>query len=456
MEEKENIKRKTKKKKEEETKRSRKKKNADIVVEKELDLEQELSRNEANEKQEPEVKEVIVERKSGFNLLEVVVIMLITLFFGGLLGSAITYANQKGEIGTTKVPKDLKELVDTYHNLLENYYEDVDKEKLLDAGIKGMIDYLGDDYSNYMNQEETSDFNQQVKGRYVGIGVEILRQEDGSVLATKVFEGSPAAKVGMKAGDVFLKVGGQSVDQLSTTQISSLIKGESGTNVKLTIRQGEEEKEVVITREEVEITSVFSAIFPVEGKKVGFLRITVFAENTDEQFEKALLDLEKQGIDSLIIDVRNNSGGYLETVETMLSLFMGKSSVLYQLDTKGIVESVHAKTNEKRNYPVAVLINKTSASASEILAAAMMESYGADVVGVNSYGKGTVQRAYELDSGATIKFTIQKWLTPKGNWINEVGVTPTKEVVLDDAYHQNPSDETDNQLQAAIELLSQK
>ena len=152
--------------------------------------------------------------------------------------------------------------------------------------------------------------------------------------------------------------------------------------------------------------------------------------------------------------MRDNSGGYLSTVTSIASLFMDKSKIIYQLDTKGIVEQIYATTKESRKYDIRVLINQNSASASEILAAALQESYGAKVVGVNSFGKGTVQKAYQLESGATVKYTIQKWLTPNGNWINKKGVTPDIEVEMEGDYYQNPSDETDNQLQKALEDIS--
>ena len=179
---------------------------------------------------------------------------------------------------------------------------------------------------------------------------------------------------------------------------------------------------------------------------------TSYAVGTE--FFVKLEALEKENIDSLIIDVRSNSGGYLSSVTDIASMFLNKSKIIYQLDTKGVVEQIYSKTKESRNYKVVVLIDKASASASEILAGAMQESYGATIIGTNSYGKGTVQAAYQLESGATVKYTIQKWLTPNGNWINEVGITPDIEVELTEEYANNPSDETDSQLQKALEELS--
>lgn len=289
--------------------------------------------------------------------------------------------------------------MNTYEDIKENYYEEIDEGEMLNAGIKGMIDYLGDKYSVYMDEEETEEFNEQVEGKYVGIGTEIMQLEDGSVVVSNPFEGSPAAKAGLQAGDVIIRVNDTDVTGKTSSEVSNLIKKSADSTVNITVRRDDEEKTFTIERETIEIESVDSSVFDVNDKKVGYIYISIFAANTYQQFEQALEDLEKDGIDSLVIDVRSNSGGYLDCVTEIASLFLGKGKVIYQLDTKGIVEKVYDETKTKRDYPIAVLINSSSASASEILAASLKESYGAEVVGVNSYGKGTVQRAYQLEMG---------------------------------------------------------
>ena len=406
---------------------------------------------------EIEIREVIVEKKAGFNYAEVIVIMIITLILGGVIGSFINYITTskkpEKEIVST-VPNDLREFVNTYNNIMNDYYEEVNKEELLEAGINGMLEYLGDDYSVYMDEETSNSFNEQVEGKYTGIGVEIIQESEDRIYISRVFENSPASKAGLKQGDVFVKVDGEDVEGKTAADISSLIKGSKTGKVEVVVKRGEEEKTFTLTLKQVEIESVTSKIFEKNGKKIGYLELSIFASNTHTQFEKKLLELEGKNIDSLIIDVRDNSGGYLSTVTDIASLFMNKSKIIYQLDTKGVVEQIYSKTNTSRKYDIAVLINRNSASASEILAAALQESYGATVVGTNSFGKGTVQKAYQLESGATVKYTIQKWLTPNGNWVNEVGVKPDVEVNLENDYYLNPSDDNDNQLQKAIEELS--
>ncbi len=418
------------------------------------DKKEEITENTENEN---EMREVIVERKIGFNYAEVIVIMIIALIIGAVIGSFTSYLlkdNENNTVINNSVPAELKEFINTYNNIITDYYEDVDHEKLLESGINGMLEYLDDDYSVYMNQEVSNNFNEQVEGKYTGIGVEIVQNQDGTVSITRLFDNAPAAKAGLKVGDIFIKVAGIDVNSKTSSEISSIIKNSSDKNIEVVVKRNNEEKTVTLTLEEVEIESVNSKIFEKNDKKIGYLEISVFAANTYKQFENKLKELENQNIDSLVIDVRDNSGGYLSTVTSIASLFMDKSKIIYQLDTKGIVEQIYATTKESRKYDIRVLINQNSASASEILAAALQESYGAKVVGVNSFGKGTVQKAYQLESGATVKYTIQKWLTPNGNWINEKGVTPDIEVEMEGTYYQNPSDETDNQLQKALEDIS--
>ena len=435
----------------------RKEKNNDEIQKVDIDnKEVEIENKKVEDEQNASVREIIVEKKVGFNYLEVILIMIITLIIGGFLGGFVNqFVTKPTKQESSTVSDEFQEFLNTYEDIKENYYEEIDEGEMLNAGIKGMIDYLGDKYSVYMDEEETEEFNEQVEGKYVGIGTEIMQLEDGSVVVSNPFEGSPAAKAGLQAGDVIIRVNDTNVTGKTSSEVSNLIKKSADSTVNITVRRDDEEKTFTIERETIEIESVDSSVFDVNDKKVGYIYISIFAANTYQQFEQALEDLEKDGIDSLVIDVRSNSGGYLDCVTEIASLFLGKGKVIYQLDTKGIVEKIYDETKTKRDYPIAVLINSSSASASEILAASLKESYGAEVVGVNSYGKGTVQRAYQLENGATVKYTIQKWLTPDGNWIKEVGVEPTLRVEMNVDYYQNPSDETDNQLQEALKKVAE-
>ena len=420
-------------------------KNIEKVSEKEI----------AREEKFEEIREVIVEKKTGFNYLEVVLIMIITLIIGGFLGGTVVkFAGKDSKIINKTSNNQYQEFIDTYNDIKKNYYEKIDEDALLDAGIKGMLEFLGDKYSVYMDQEETDEFNEQVEGKYEGVGVEIVQDENDAVSIYRVFESSPAQKAGLRVGDIIQKIGEEDVTSKTTAEISEMIKKSKEKKVHITILRDQETMEFTLERKSIDIESVAIKTFDVNQKKIGYIAISVFASNTEEQFSKKLKELEKEKIDGLVIDVRGNSGGYLNKVTDIASMFLEKGKVIYQLDTKGIVEQIRDESKEKRTYPIAVLINKGSASASEILAASLSESYGASLVGSTSYGKGTVQRAYTLESGATVKYTIQKWLTPKGTWINEKGLTPTHPVNLDIQYLTDPKDENDNQLQTALKEVS--
>ena len=219
--------------------------------------------------------------------------------------------------------------------------------------------------------------------------------------------------------------------------------------MKLTILRNNKEKEISITRKTVAMPTVSSKIVD-EDKKIGYIRITIFSTVTEKQFTEELKKLEKKNINALIIDLRNNSGGYLNVVTNITSQFLEKGKIIYQLKNDTTTTKIKDTTKEKRTYPVAILANRASASASEIMTAALKESYGGYVIGTNTYGKGTVQKTKKLSDGSMIKYTIEKWLTPKGKWINEVGVAPTEYIEFDS------SKEEDNQLSKAISILQEK
>ena len=237
--------------------------------------------------------------------------------------------------------------------------------------------------------------------------------------------------------------------------MANYIKESDKKEIKITIQRDSEEKEVKLKRQKLEVPTVTTKIYENNDKKIGYIDISIFSSVTDKQFKEKLKELEKKEIDGLIIDVRDNNGGYLNVVTNIASSLLKKGDIIYKLEKSNKkVETKKDTTKEKRTYPIAVLVNAGSASASEILASAIKESYKGFVVGTNTYGKGTVQQTMNLEDGSMIKYTIENWLTPNGNWINEVGVTPTNVVELDEIYYQKPISENDNQLQEAINLVS--
>ncbi len=399
------------------------------------------------------VREIIVERRSGFNFSEVIIIMIIAIMFGFLLGNIVNFVVFSDNSSSDDA---LDELVSTYDNIINNYYEDVDKEELIDAGIQGMINYLDDPYATYFSGDASDDFNEELSGTYEGIGIEVMLQ-DGVVSVSNVFQDSPADKAGVKIGDIVTKVNDTDINGKSLTEVVSMISGDdSKSKSKLTVNREGFELSFELSKDTIETPVVDSEIYENNGKKIGYLKIDIFNSNSYKQFNSALKKLEKNNIDGLVIDVRDNPGGYLSEVKTILSLFLNKKQVLYQLQTKNETEKVYGtKKSVDRDYPVSVIINDESASASEILASAFKESYGSHIVGINSYGKGTVQSASDLNSGDTIKYTVQKWLTPDGNWVNDKGVVPTDrvETVLQDG--KTLTYENDTMLQTAINVVSE-
>ena len=397
-------------------------------------------------------KEIVTIKKEGFSYPEMVIIMIIAILFGFLIGNVVSFT--KKETTNSSVPSELKEFVDTYNDIVNNYYDKVNKEELIDAGIKGMINYLDDPYATYFDGTSSTNFNQTLEGNYEGVGIEVTL-DNSKVKITKVFADTPAKKAGIKVGDYITKVNGESVEGKSLSDVVSLIKTAKNKEVEITITRDNQEKTMKVTRTTVDMPYTSSKVYEENGKKIGYLKIEMFSNNITKQVKKELESLKKKNIDKLVIDVRDNPGGYLTQVTEILSLFMTKKDVIYQLQTKNNKEKVYGTSSKATySYPVVVLINENSASASEILASAFKETYNAEIVGVNSYGKGTVQKTGDLNNGDTIKYTVQKWLTPKGNWINEKGVTPTKEVKLELKENETLTEDNDNQLKAAIELAS--
>lgn len=391
--------------------------------------------------------------KPEFKLVEVIIIILITMVIGIIIGYSVTNRFSLGEETRIKNDTYLQEFIDTYQEIQDKYYEDIDKKELINNAIGGMLTGL-DDYTVYMNEDVTNDFNERLYGDYTGIGTEISMTEKGEVIIYQPFKGSPAEKAGLKKGDIIVKIDGKSVIGKTSSDISSMIKGMSGSKVNITVNRDGKDIEFEVTRETIVLDSVTYKMYEENDKRIGYINISIFAANTYTQFKNAVLELEKQNMDSLIIDVRNNTGGYLDSVTEMISMFLKKGETIYQLDEKGEKTIIKDDTKDERKYKVAVIINEYSASASEILASAFKERYGSEIIGVNSYGKGTVQQTKQLNTGGMMKFTTQKWLTPNGDWINEKGVSPTIEVKIEEKYYQTLKEEDDNQLKKALELFT--
>lgn len=417
--------------------------------------EENVKNNIDNRKKKKDKKKkigIFSKEKESYSFDEVFSITIFSLLLGVLACFSILTILNKGK-NYFVLSKELAKFVDAYEAIVDNYYKEVDKDKLVESAINGMVSSIGDEYTSYSDKDVTDNFNEAVNGKYMGIGALIMKSENDLVIY-KVFEDSPSYRAGLKDGDIILKLDDKDTKDMSVNDIASIVKNDTNKEVKLLVKRGEENLDITIVKDMVELPVVSGKVINHNDKKIGYISLSIFSSVASEQFNKELVKLEKEGISGLVIDVRGNSGGYLTTVTDIVSYFLKKGDIIYKLEVNDKVTVRKDKTKESRDYPVAVLIDKNSASASEILASSIKESYNGYVVGTNSYGKGTVQQTLVLSDGSMIKYTIEKWLTPLGNWINEEGVIPTNYVELSSEYLNNPVFENDNQLNEALELVS--
>jgi carboxyl-terminal processing protease len=334
---------------------------------------------------------------------------------------------------------DMHKLNVTYQLIDKRFMEAVDHQQLVDGAIQGMLSALGDPYTSFMDQEQTGKFAQEVDAFFTGIGAEVSI-DNGNIIVVSPIKGSPAEKVGLRSKDIILSVNGESLTGLSLTDAVNKIRGPKGTQAKLQIkREGQEKQiELIVVRDEIDLETVFSEMV---DEKIGKIEIRQFSAHTVENFNSQLKDLEKLGLQGLIIDVRSNPGGYLEGVVQILYSLVPKDKILLMSEARDGEKEKVVSIGPGRTYPITVLINGGSASASEILAAAIKQSSGGTLVGETTYGKGTIQSQFSdpyYKDGSLLKLTIAKWLTPDGSWINESGVVPDVEVRQPEYFYVAP------------------
>lgn len=387
--------------------------------------------------------------KNNFKTAEVLFLIILTAFIGLIMGYLLN--NDKNVQNASD--EALNEIIDNYYYIIDNYYNDIDKDALVSGAIDGMINSLDDDYSELLKEDNSSTFYMTLEGSYQGIGIEIYNDKNNNIVILDVLDNSPAEEAGIKSGDIVKKIDDKNLENTDISELTKYVKENQKENYNLIIIRNNQEISFDIERKEITIKSVLSKVFEKQNRKIGYIYISIFSNTTSEQFKTALNDLEKQNIDSLIIDVRENSGGHLTTVVSLLSEILDSSHVIYQIEKDGERTKYYSKGKETKKYPIIVLQNGNSASASELLSAALKEEYGATIIGETSYGKGTVQEVVSLSNGDTYKFTTKKWLTPKGKWIHQKGVIPDIEVSLDETYQNDPTDDNDKQLQTAINYI---
>lgn len=323
--------------------------------------------------------------------------------------------------------QEFKKFYEAYDEMKNNYFEDIDENAVLDGAINGMVDALGDPYSDYLNEEESRQLNESISSSFEGIGAEI-QEQDGYITVVSPIKNSPAEKAGMLPKDKIIAVDGESIQGMSSSEAVLLIRGEKGTPVTLTVNRAglEEPIEVKIIRDVIPIETVYAEM---DEEGIGHVHITSFSTGTYEELIAAIDEMEEAGLKGLVIDVRQNPGGTLDAAMDISDLFVESGKYLFQYEGKqGKADIYPASSGRKIDVPVTVVIDDGSASASEILAGALSESAGIPLVGITTFGKGTVQSPKNLPDGSNLKLTTAKWLTPNGNWIHKKGIKPDFEV----------------------------
>lgn len=395
-------------------------------------------------------------KKIRLNFLQLSLLVSIPTIVMSTVSASLVYSslNDTGKVTSTN-NKYVNEFISTYNKLLDEYYEDLDENKLVDAAISGMMQYTGDDYTIYMDESATESLNDKLDGTYEGIGIKISLNDASEIYVYEVFDNSPAYNAGILKGDILLSINGENLNGKSTEEASKLIQESDESTFKIEASRNGESMNFSVERKTLIVPAISSSIKEVNGKKIGYIYLETFSSTLSTQVETTLISMENEGINSLIIDVRNNTGGYLTSCSKIIELFLEKDKLMYTIKSKKDSTNYKDTTDTKRDYPIVVLINGASASASEILAGALKYSYGAHIIGTKSYGKGKVQTTDTLDDGTMIKYTSALWYMPNGECIDEVGIEPDVVVELDQNYLDNPVEENDNQLNEAIKVLSE-
>lgn len=406
-----------------------------------------------NKRQKKQLNKINIDlSKTKFNTLEMILIFIMALVFGILIGEMVYGGNKSPVSLKTSTSTEMAEIKSVYNTILSEYINSVDKEELKEAAINGMMASLNDKHSMYFDEEQTEEFKEELNGYFTGLGVSVYKEGNNPVTIYEVLKNSPAEKYKLQKGDQFIKINGKDVKKATTEDISNIIRGKESV-FNIVIKRKEEEKEIRVLTGKVDLESVSSKVIEKSNKKIGYVEISIFANNTDEQLKETLKKLEEENIDNLIIDLRYNPGGELETVINIASEFIDNKKPIIQIKTKSNTDIKYSKGNNNKKYNIAVLINDSSASGSEALAAALNEQCNAKLIGTTTYGKGTVQKTKQLPNGTIIKYTTETWSTSKGKSIEKVGIKPTIEQKQSKKYYETLKDQDDAQLQKALEEL---
>lgn len=387
-------------------------------------------------------------RKLEFKTCELVIILLAICIFSTLTGCLVGYkllTNKTLSKNYSLVDEDLEHFINEYNEIKKNYYGTFDSKKILSNALSAVVNSLGDKYSGKIDLDSNTTDSIKLRGVYTGVGIEIYNDEKLNIIVNSVFKGSPADTSGIKKGDIITKINGENVTGTLTTNLVSKIKSLNNNAFTLEILRDGKYINISTKSDTIELKSVTYKVLEQNNKKIGYINISIFANNTAKQFKEALSKLEDEKIEGLIVDVRDNPGGYLETAIEISDLLLNKDKVIYKTNDGDKIEATYSKGKKDYDNKIVILINNGSASASELLTLSLKENLNAYTVGVTSYGKGTVQEVKKYNN-IQYKYTTKLWLSPSGKSINETGIIPDLEV--------KPDNNGDNQLQSALKQFN--
>ncbi len=387
-------------------------------------------------------------RKLEFKTCELVIILLAICIFSTLTGCLVGYkllTNKTLSKNYSLVDEDLEHFINEYNEIKKNYYGTFDSKKILSNALSAVVNSLGDKYSGKIDLDSNTTDSIKLRGVYTGVGIEIYNDEKLNIIVNSVFKGSPADTSGIKKGDIITKINGENVTGTLTTNLVSKIKSLNNNVFTLEILRDGKYINISTKSDTIELKSATYKVLEQNNKKIGYINISIFANNTAKQFKEALSKLEDEKIEGLIVDVRDNPGGYLETAIEISDLLLNKDKVIYKTNDGDKIEATYSKGKKDYDKKIVILINNGSASASELLTLSLKENLNAYTVGVTSYGKGTVQEVKKYNN-IQYKYTTKLWLSPSGKSINETGIIPDLEV--------KPDNNGDNQLQSALKQFN--
>ena len=401
-----------------------------------------------------------METKKKYKVYRTIMLIVLVVFITFMVTSIGFYQyfvkgkslNKYLSLTTSDSSKDISQTLDTYKSLIQKYYlGDVDEDKLKEGAIKGYIDGIGDQYTEYISKDDMKEYMEDTKGNFVGIGIYMVKDEKtNKIKILSPIKDSPAQKAGIQPGDLILSVDGEEYTGDDLTVISTKIKGEAGSTVKLQVLRDNQKIDFEIKRENIVVN-------PVEGEvlsdNIGYIEFSSFDENTAEEFKTKFEELKSKGITSLIIDLRNNGGGIVDQALKIADYIADKgSTLLYEVDKNNKEDVKKSENDPIINMPIIILTNGNTASSSEILSGALKDLGKAKIVGTKTYGKGVIQQILTLPDGSGLKITTEKYLTPNRTEINKIGIEPDEKVELSSDIKNvlNIDKNQDTQLQKAI------